>query len=119
MRVFVEQLLQEVFEEWVADEVEGRFFIAYFVFYCGKFLLLDEEGREPGNHLKDDIAKSPPIVGKADVVAFLKELRREVFWSSSNGIRPLDLADSAAQPKINKFDEALLINKDIFRFEAE
>ena len=81
--------------------------------------MLDEERRESNNHLEDDIAQSPPIIGKTDVIAFLKKLRREVFWGSSNRIRPLYLADSATQPKINKFDEAFLINEDIFRFEAE
>lgn len=73
--VFIQQFQKEIFEERVADKIEGSFSVADFVFDDLEFLMLNKKRRETGDHFEDQISKGPPIDSRADVDAFLENLR--------------------------------------------
>ena len=78
----------------------------------------DKERRESSDHLKDNIAKSPPICCKADVYSLLEYLRRQILRCSSNWISLIQKIDSTAETKIDESNEAFFIDEDVFWFEA-
>ena len=75
--------------------------------------------REPGNHLVDETAETPPV--DVDSVSdFLDDFGRQVLRSAAYGHgHAIFWIEDFGEPEIGQFDVSVIVNYDILRFQAE
>ena len=61
LRVFIKQLLKQVFQERIGNKVQRWLLIADLFLYHFEFLMLHKKRRKSSNHLKNQAAESPPV----------------------------------------------------------